>query len=107
MPLFKACTLVLRHDVQTCQFLMPYVIQNVIKTDGPALSLVRQEIETVLKSGHTSKEGELCIQAIFTLLDMLKAFVTDLKDQVARDEASGEILNRLQSSREFQECSIT
>ena len=81
---------------------MPYVIQNVIKTDGPALSLVRQEIETVLKAGHTSKEGELCIQAIFTLLDMLKAFVTDLKDQVARDEASGAMLYWLLFSMELQ-----
>lgn len=80
----------MRRDIQTCQFLMPYVIQNVIKSHSDeALQLIKQEIQLVLKEGHSSKEGELCVQAIFTLLDMLKAFVTDLKEQAAREEASG------------------
>ena len=72
---------------------MPYVIQNVIKSHSDeAFQLVKQEIETVLREGHSSKEGELCVQAIFTLLDMLKGFVADLKDQAAREEASGQLL---------------
>lgn len=90
MPLFKSCTLVMRRDIQTCQFLMPYVIQNVINSHSDeALELVRQEIEMVLREGHSSKEGELCVQSVFTLLDMLNGFVTDLKEQAAREEALG------------------
>ena len=56
---------------------------------SPAQALilqVRMEIEAVLREGHANKEGEMCVQAIFTLLDVLKKFVTDLKDHVARDE---------------------
>ena len=47
---------------------------------------MKQEIEAVLRDGHSNKEGELCVQAIFSLLDVLKKFVADLKDQAARDE---------------------
>ena len=47
---------------------------------------VKQEIEAVLRGGHSNKEGELCVQAIFSLLDVLKKFVADLKDHAARDE---------------------
>ena len=47
---------------------------------------MKQEIEAVLRDGHSNKEGELCVQAIFSLLDVLKKFVADLKEQAARDE---------------------
>lgn len=40
---------------------------------------VRQEIEAVLRQGHTNKQGELCIQAVFTLLDLLKQWVESNK----------------------------
>ena len=33
---------------------------------------VKQEIEAVLQRGQANKEGELCVQAIFVLLDVLK-----------------------------------
>ena len=42
----------------------------------------------MLREGHTNKEGEMCVQAIFSLLDVLKKFVADLKDQAARDEGA-------------------
>jgi len=42
---------------------------------------VKQEMEAVLREGHINKEGELCVQAIFSLLDVLKKFVADLKQK--------------------------
>lgn len=51
------------------------------------------EIEAVLREGHTNKEGEMCVQAIFTLFDVLKKFVVDLKDQAARDEGQHPIFD--------------
>ena len=33
---------------------------------------VKKEIEAVLQRGQANKEGELCVQAIFVLLDVLK-----------------------------------
>ena len=52
---------------------------------------VKTEIEAVLRDGHKNKEGEMCVQAIFSLLDVLKKFVADLKDQAARDEGDAEL----------------
>lgn len=52
---------------------------------------VKAEIEAVLREGHNNKEGELCVQAIFSLLDVLKKFIADLKEKAAREE--GMMLN--------------
>jgi hypothetical protein len=51
---------------------------------------VKHELEAVLKEGHINKEGELCVQAIFSLLDVLKKFVADLKQKA--EEAAGTLL---------------
>ena len=37
---------------------------------GPAG--IKTEVEAVLQRGQANKEGELCVQAIFVLLDVLK-----------------------------------
>ena len=90
LALFQACGLVMRRDVQTGLFLMPYIIHNVLQAGSDAARTeVKQEIHAVLTGGRATKEGELCVQAIFSLLDVLKKFVSDLKEQAAQAEASG------------------
>jgi hypothetical protein len=34
------------------------------------------QLEAVLRGGQSSREGELCVQAVFTLLDMLRTWLT-------------------------------
>ena len=92
LPLFHACGLVIRHDVQICMFLMPYIIENALAGGGAqARKEIKQEIEAVLRGGNTNKEGELCVQAIFSLLDMLKKWVGEVKAQT--EESSGKDKN--------------
>ena len=93
LALFQACGLVMRRDVQTGLFLMPYIIHNVLQAgSNAARTEVKQEIHAVLTGGRATKEGELCVQAIFSLLDVLKKFVSSLKAQAAQAEASGRAL---------------
>lgn len=43
-----------------------------------------REMEAVLEAGHASREGALCVQAVFRLLDVLAKWVAE-----ARKEAAG------------------
>lgn len=91
LALFRACSLIMRRDVQTCLYLMPYVIHNVLKAGSKeGRQRVKLEIEAVLRDGHTNREGELCVQAIFSLLDMLKKWSTDHLEQAKREDSSSE-----------------
>ncbi len=70
MPLYRACNLLFRRDLQLSLFLLPYIVQDVIAFGSDVgRSLVKQEILAVLQDGHRTREGELCVQAVFTLLD--------------------------------------
>lgn len=84
----------MRRDVQTCKYLMPYIIHNVLEFGAEeGRQQVKCEIEAVLRGGHMHKEGELCVQAIFSLLDVLKKWAMDHLDQANREESSaGEAL---------------
>jgi hypothetical protein len=76
--MFRACNLVFKHDVQTTRFLLPYIVHNaVVHGSGEARESVRAEIEAVLRWGHASREGELCVQEVFALLDVLKKCVAE------------------------------
>lgn len=92
LALFRACSLVMRRDVQTCLYLMPYVIHNVLKFGADsAQRQVKREIVAVLRGGHANKEGELCVQAVFTLLDMLKKWAADYLEQSMREESGARL----------------
>lgn len=76
--MFKACNLVFKHDVQTTRFLLPYIVHNAVAHGcGEARDSVKAEIEAVLRFGPASREGELCVQEVFTLLDVLKKCVAE------------------------------
>lgn len=54
---------------------------------------MKEEIVAVLRGAAANKEGELCVQAIFLLLDVLKKWAEDAKGTAAFS-ASGMILFR-------------
>jgi hypothetical protein len=79
--LFQACQVVCRSDIQVSLFLMPYVVHNVVAGGSPeARAGVCAEVEAVLRGGASSREGELCVQAVFTLLDVLKAWLEEQRN---------------------------
>ncbi|KAL0053239.1 hypothetical protein WJX82_003001 [Trebouxia sp. C0006] len=84
LPMFKACMPVTRCDIQSARFLMPYLLHNVISAGSPeSRKGVKDEIVAVLKGAGAHKEGELCVQAIFLLLDVLKKWAEETKGTAA------------------------
>ena len=78
--MFRACTMVVRGDIQVCLFLLPYAVYNAVAQGAEAAaSDIMAEVEAVLEGGHASREGELCVQAVFSLLDVLKAWLEQRK----------------------------
>ena len=51
------------------------------------LSCCRQ-VEAVLRGGQSSREGELCVQALFTLLDMLRTWLAGQRGFAASSGAA-------------------
>ncbi len=81
--MFKACNLVCKHDVATTRYLLPYIVHNALAHGfDAARDSVRAEMEAVLRTGHASREGELCVQEVFSLLDALKKAVAESRTTV-------------------------
>lgn len=80
---FLATTGVLKWDLPTMMFLLPYVAQNVLSYGAPeARQAVSSEVLAVVKGAcgdamNTVAEIELYVQTIFTLLDVLSRWVRD------------------------------
>ncbi|KAL8556534.1 hypothetical protein ACS0TY_004111 [Phlomoides rotata] len=93
--IFKACRGIVRHDVQVAMYLLPYLVLNAV-CDGTkeARSGITEEILSVLNAvasdsrstavhGNNSGQSEVCIQAVFTLLDNLGQWVDDVQQELA------------------------
>jgi hypothetical protein len=53
--------------------MLPYIVADVLAFGSESgRSQLQQEIMSVLREGHKTREGELCVQAIFELLDMMR-----------------------------------
>jgi len=52
---------------------------------------VKDEIVAVLKGAGAHKEGELCVQAIFLLLDVLKKWAEEMKGTAAWSASGGDM----------------
>ncbi|KAI3426356.1 hypothetical protein D9Q98_008728 [Chlorella vulgaris] len=80
LRLFQSVIPVFRFDIPTSLFLMPYLVHNVLAhgTDA-ARAGVQQEIQAVLAGASSSREGTLCCQACFSLLDTLQKWHGDAK----------------------------
>ncbi|KAG8368042.1 hypothetical protein BUALT_Bualt15G0004300 [Buddleja alternifolia] len=93
--IFNACRGIVRHDVQIAMYLLPYLVLNAV-CDGTeeARSGVTEEILSVLDAAasdssnasihvNNSGQSEVCIQAVFTLLDNLGQWVDDVEQELA------------------------
>ncbi|MQL84785.1 hypothetical protein Taro_017301 [Colocasia esculenta] len=97
--IFSACRGIVRHDMQTAVYLLPYLVLNVVcHGTAEARHSVTEEILSVLNVaasenssdavyGSAMGQSEVCIQVVFTLLDNLGQWVDDLKQQVALSQS--------------------
>ncbi|TVU07548.1 hypothetical protein EJB05_40909, partial [Eragrostis curvula] len=98
--IFSACRGIVRHDMPTAIYLLPYMVLNVVCYGIPeARQSITEEILCVLNAaasessgaavhGITGGQSEVCIQAIFTLLDNLGQWVDDLKQEIALSQSN-------------------
>ncbi|KAE8671371.1 Serine/threonine-protein kinase ATR [Hibiscus syriacus] len=93
--IFNACRGIVRHDMQTAMYLLPYLVLNAVcHGTEDARHGITEEIQSVLNAaasensgaavyGVTGGQSEVCIQAVFTLLDNLGQWVDDIKQELA------------------------
>lgn len=80
--IFEACLPVARRDLSLSLFLLPHLVANVVALGTRrGRQQVRAELHEVLARGAASKEGELCVQAMFTLLSTLRAWQSEEASQ--------------------------
>nr|KYP69208.1 Serine/threonine-protein kinase ATR [Cajanus cajan] len=93
--IFNACRGIVRHDVQTAMYLLPYLVLNAVcHGTQEARNGITEEILSVLDAaasensaasvhGFSGGQSEVCIQAVFTLLDNLGQWVDDVEQELA------------------------
>lgn len=93
--IFNACRGIVRHDMQTASYLLPYLVLHAIcHGSEEARRGITEEILSVLNaavsennaalfSGVGSGQNEVCLQAVFTLLDNLGQWVDDVGQELA------------------------
>ncbi|KAJ0746764.1 putative non-specific serine/threonine protein kinase [Helianthus annuus] len=90
--IFNACRGIVRHDMQTATYLLPYlVLDTVLHGTEEARHGITEEILSVLNaaaSENSSGQSEVCIQAIFTLLDNLGQWVDDIGQELALSQSN-------------------
>ncbi|KAL6494861.1 hypothetical protein OROGR_031661 [Orobanche gracilis] len=92
--IFYACRGIARYDMHVAMYLLPYLVLNAV-CDGTedARSGITEEILSVLNAaasdnsttavhGYNCGQSEVCIQAVFTLLDNLGQWVDDVKQEL-------------------------
>ncbi|CAN8236301.1 unnamed protein product [Cochlearia groenlandica] len=95
VSIFASCRGIVRHDMQTATYLLPYLVLDVVchGTEAARRS-ISEEILSVLDAAASENSGvtvnsvgvgqsEVCVQAVFTLLDNLGQWVDDVKQGVA------------------------
>ncbi|KAJ4962511.1 hypothetical protein NE237_022450 [Protea cynaroides] len=97
--IFNACRGIVRHDMQTATYLLPYLVLNVVCHGiEEARHGITEEILCVLNAAASENSGavfhgmiggqnEVCIQAVFTLLDNLGQWVDDVKQEIALSQS--------------------
>lgn len=53
------------------------------------LGVLNLQMEAVLRGGQSSREGELCVQAVFTLLDTLRTWLAEQRGIASSSGAAG------------------
>ncbi|KAG9442834.1 hypothetical protein H6P81_018688 [Aristolochia fimbriata] len=108
--IFNACRGIVRHDMPTATYLLPYLVLNAVCHGTPeARHGITEEILSVLNAVASENSGavlhggaggqrEVCIQAVFTLLDNLGQWVDDVKQEVSLLQSQNATASK-QSSR--------
>ncbi|KAL9254687.1 Serine/threonine-protein kinase ATR-like protein [Drosera capensis] len=93
--IFNACRGIVRHDIETAMYLLPYlVLDAVCHGTEEARCGITEEILSVLEAatsetkvaavnGIGGGQSEVCIQAVFSLLDNLGQWADDVEQGVA------------------------
>ena len=84
LSIFSACRGIVRHDMPTAIYLLPYLVLNVLcHGTEDARRSISDEILSVLNGSAP----ENCVQAVFTLLDNLGQWVDDLNQQMGLSQS--------------------
>ncbi|KAM1987180.1 hypothetical protein ACFX15_034478 [Malus domestica] len=109
--IFNSCRGIVRHDMQTAIYLLPYLVLNAVcHGTEEARHGITEEILHVLDVAASDNSGdgahgvkggkiEVCIQAVFTLLDNLGQWVDDIKQELALSQASQSLASKQQASK--------
>ncbi|KAF3944319.1 hypothetical protein CMV_029205 [Castanea mollissima] len=109
--IFNACRGIVRHDMQTAIYLLPYlVLEAVCHGSEEARHSITEEILSVLDAAVSENSGatvhgvsggqsEVCIQAVFTLLDNLGQWVDDVEQELALSQSFQSSASKQQSSK--------
>ncbi|KAM3298235.1 hypothetical protein ACQJBY_039941 [Aegilops geniculata] len=115
--IFSACRGIVRHDMPTALYLLPYLVLNAVCYGTPeARQSITDEILSVLNAaasessgaivhGVTGGQSEVCVQAIFTLLDNLGQWVDDLKQEIALSQSNNAMAGRQAGKLNDESCS--
>ncbi|KAK9690702.1 hypothetical protein RND81_09G148200 [Saponaria officinalis] len=102
---FKACQGIVRFDIQTATYLLPYLVLDVVcHGSATARKGVTDEILSVLNAAASENSGavvgqsEVCIQAVFTLLDNMGQWVDDVEQEIALSQSLSSLSSK-QSSK--------
>uniref|UniRef100_A0A0R0I0C7 Serine/threonine-protein kinase ATR n=1 Tax=Glycine max TaxID=3847 RepID=A0A0R0I0C7_SOYBN len=116
--IFNACRGIVRHDMQTAIYLLPYLVLNAVcHGTQEARQGITEEILSVLDAaasensgasvhGFSGGQSEVCIQAVFTLLDNLGQWVDDVEQDLALS-SSQPMVSRQQKSKGLSSNSLT
>ncbi|KAJ0077574.1 hypothetical protein Patl1_35888 [Pistacia atlantica] len=109
--IFNACRGIVCHDMQTAIYLLPYLVLNAVcHGTEETREGITQEILSVLDAaasensgaavhGISGGQGEVCIQAIFTLLDNLGQWVDDVEQELTLSQSLRPSTSRPQASK--------
>jgi serine/threonine-protein kinase ATR len=109
--IFNACRGIVRHDMQTSIYLLPYlVLEAVCHGTEEARHGITEEILAVLDAAASENSGatvhgvsggqsEVCIQAVFTLLDNLGQWVDDVEQELALSQSFQSSASKQQASK--------
>ncbi|XP_007041728.2 PREDICTED: serine/threonine-protein kinase ATR isoform X1 [Theobroma cacao] len=115
--IFNACRGIVRHDMQTAIYLLPYLVLNVVcHGTEEGRHGITEEIQSVLNAAASENSGaavygvsggqsEVCIQAVFTLLDNLGQWVDDVKQELALSQSYQSSASRQQASKSKDQSS--
>ncbi|KNA16075.1 hypothetical protein SOVF_091650 [Spinacia oleracea] len=97
--IFMACRGIVRLDMQTAIYLLPYLVLDVVcHGSEEARDGITEEILSVLNAAASENsgaavvavgggQGEVCIQAVFTLLDNMGQWVDDVDQEIALSQS--------------------